>query len=123
MEEDERTASVALLCLSSVFALFKVPTKSPNIVFPFFRSRGSEVRSSRGRFRVAGAAETPGVVVGSVEVSIGTSFVVSADGLDSTVVSWGFLQKDASSEEAVRGESECRRTRPSTSSDLVCRTQ
>lgn len=32
-------------------------------------------------------------VVGSVEVSIGTSSVVSAGDLDSTAVSWGFLQK------------------------------
>ena len=91
---DERTASVALLFLSSVFALFNVPTKRPNIVFPLFRSRGSEVKSSRGRFRVAGAAADAGVAVGSVEVSIGTSFV-SVDGLDSTAVSWGFLRENA----------------------------
>lgn len=90
---DERTASVALLFLSSVFALFNVPTKRPNIVFPLFRSRGSEVKSSRGRFRVAGAADA-GAAVGSVEVSIGTSFV-SVDGLDSTAVSWGFLRENA----------------------------
>lgn len=94
-----RTASVALLCLSSVFALFKVPTKRPNIVFPLFRSRGSEVKSIRGRFRVAGAAVGAGAVVGS-EVSIGTSFVAFADGLGSTAVSWGFLRKS----EYVRGK-------------------
>lgn len=101
-----RTASVALLSLSSVFALFKVPTNRPNIVFPLFRSRGSEVRSSRGRFRVAGAAAGAGVAVGSVEVSIGTSSTVFVDGFDSTVVSWGFLRKKHVCEEVICSESE-----------------
>lgn len=58
------TASLALLSLSSILALLRVPRRIPNMLFPRLRSLLSPValvKSSRGRFlEVAGAAGSTG---------------------------------------------------------------
>lgn len=54
-----RTASLAFRSLSSFLALFSVPSTSPNIVLPRFRSRGSTAMSMRGRFFVVASPPAP----------------------------------------------------------------
>ena len=56
MKIDVRTASLAFRASSSVFALFRVPTRRPNILLPRLRSLGPIVRSNLGRFFGAAAA-------------------------------------------------------------------
>ena len=100
------TASLAFLSLSSILALFRVPTRIPNIDFPRLRSRPAP-RSRRGRFLFPFSGIPLGLFAVSA-TSIWAAFGETLDGYSQWKIflqaKWTYSSEDILEAMKVKGE-------------------